>query len=36
MLTPVMYLVPDHPEVRQVIIASLFDNPRYIGARAAG
>ncbi len=35
MLTPVIYLVPDHPEVRQVRIASLFENPRYIGTRAA-
>ena len=34
MLTPVIYLVPDHPEVRQVKIASLFENPRFIGARA--
>ncbi|MEW6164989.1 MAG: AAA family ATPase [Pseudomonadota bacterium] len=33
MLTPVMYLVPDHPEVKQVVIESLFDNPRYIGTR---
>jgi ATP-dependent Clp protease ATP-binding subunit ClpX len=32
MLTPVLYLVPDHPEVKQVLFASLFDNPRYIGA----
>jgi ATP-dependent Clp protease ATP-binding subunit ClpX len=32
MLTPVMYLVPDHPEVKQVVIASLFDSPRYVGA----
>jgi ATP-dependent Clp protease ATP-binding subunit ClpX len=31
MLTPVLYLVPDHPEVRQVVFSSLFDNPRYIG-----
>ena len=36
MLTPVIYLVPDHPEVRQVKIASLFENPRYIGTRSAG
>ncbi len=35
MLTPVIYLVPDHPEVRQVRITSLFENPRYIGSRAA-
>jgi ATP-dependent Clp protease ATP-binding subunit ClpX len=32
MLTPVLYLVPDHPEVKQVVFGSLFDNPRYIGA----
>jgi ATP-dependent Clp protease ATP-binding subunit ClpX len=32
MLMPVLFLVPDHPEVRQVVIDSLFDNPRYIGS----
>ena len=36
MLTPVIYLVPDHPEVRQVKIASLFENPRFIGTRSGG
>jgi len=36
MLTPVIYLVPDHPEVRQVQITSLFDNPRFIGTRSSG
>jgi ATP-dependent Clp protease ATP-binding subunit ClpX len=36
MLTPVIYLVPDHPEVRQVKIASLFENPRFIGTRSSG
>ena len=36
MLTPVIYLVPDHPEVRQVRISSLFENPRFIGTRSAG
>ncbi len=35
MLMPVLYLVPDHPEVKQVVIGSLFDNPRYIGAKPA-
>jgi ATP-dependent Clp protease ATP-binding subunit ClpX len=35
LLTPVIYLVPDHPEVQQVRIASLFENPRFIGARPA-
>jgi ATP-dependent Clp protease ATP-binding subunit ClpX len=34
MLTPVIYLVPDHPEVRQVKIASLFENARFIGTRS--
>jgi ATP-dependent Clp protease ATP-binding subunit ClpX len=33
MLMPVIYLVPDHPEVKQVQFTSLFDNPRYIGTR---
>ena len=32
MLMPVLFLVPDHPEVKQVVIPSLFDNPRYLGA----
>jgi ATP-dependent Clp protease ATP-binding subunit ClpX len=32
MLMPVLYLVPDHPEVSQVVIDSLFDSPRYIGS----
>jgi ATP-dependent Clp protease ATP-binding subunit ClpX len=34
MLTPVIYAVPDHPEVRQVKIASLFENPRFIGTHS--
>jgi ATP-dependent Clp protease ATP-binding subunit ClpX len=32
LLTPVLYLVPDHPEVKQVVIASLFENARFIGS----
>lgn len=32
LLTPVLYLVPDHAEVKKVVISSLFDPPRYIGA----
>jgi len=32
LLTPVLYLVPDHPEVKKVIIGSLFESPRYLGA----
>lgn len=35
-LTPVIYLVPDHPEVRQVKITSLFENPRFIGTQSSG
>ena len=35
MLTPVIFLVPDHPEVRQVKIVSLFENQRFIGAPAS-
>ena len=31
MLTPTMYLLPDHPEVRQVRFASLFEDPKFIG-----
>ena len=33
MLTPFIFLVPDHPEVHQVRITSLFENPRFIGTR---
>ncbi len=32
LLMPVLYLVPDHPEVKKVVIGSLFDTPRYIGS----
>jgi hypothetical protein len=31
MLTPTMYLLPDHPEVRQVKFTSLFEEPKFIG-----
>ncbi|WP_284155380.1 AAA family ATPase [Sulfuricystis multivorans] len=31
MLMPALYLVPDHPEVKQVVFTSLFDEPRYLG-----
>jgi ATP-dependent Clp protease ATP-binding subunit ClpX len=34
LLTPALYLVPDHPEVKQVVIASLFENARFIGSTA--
>jgi hypothetical protein len=29
-----MYLLPDHPEVRQVKFASLFEEPKFIGSRS--
>lgn len=35
MLMPVLYLVPDHPEVRQVVFDSLYDEPRYLGSKPA-
>jgi ATP-dependent Clp protease ATP-binding subunit ClpX len=30
MLTPVMFLIPDHPEIRRVVIKSLFEEPSLI------
>jgi ATP-dependent Clp protease ATP-binding subunit ClpX len=30
MITPILYEVPDHPEVRKVVIASLFTEPTFI------
>lgn len=35
LLTPVLYAVPDHPEVRQVTFRSLFENPVF-GTDPAG
>jgi ATP-dependent Clp protease ATP-binding subunit ClpX len=35
MITPVMYLVPDNPTIKKVVIASLFEDPKYFGAPAA-
>jgi ATP-dependent Clp protease ATP-binding subunit ClpX len=35
MLTPALYLVPDHPEVKQVAYESLYDDPRYLGNKPA-
>jgi ATP-dependent Clp protease ATP-binding subunit ClpX len=35
MLMPVLYLVPDHPEVKQVVYESLYDEPRYLGNKPA-
>jgi ATP-dependent Clp protease ATP-binding subunit ClpX len=31
-ITPVLYAVPDHPEVKRVEVASLFTEPRYFRA----
>jgi ATP-dependent Clp protease ATP-binding subunit ClpX len=33
MMTPVLYAVPDLPQVRQVVFASLFANPRLLDAQ---
>ena len=30
LMTPVLYVVPDHPEIARVEIASLFEEPRLI------
>ena len=27
LITPVLYVVPDHPEIQKVVIASLFSDP---------
>jgi ATP-dependent Clp protease ATP-binding subunit ClpX len=35
MITPVLYAVPDHPEVKRVEIASIFVEPRYFRAPPA-
>jgi len=35
MLMPALYLVPDHPEVKRVVFESLYDPPRYLGAKPA-
>lgn len=32
MITPILYLVPDHPEIRRVEIGSLFSEPKYFKA----
>lgn len=33
MITPILYAVPDHPEVQKVEVESLFVEPRYVRAR---
>ena len=33
MLMPALYLVPDHPEVKQVVYESLYEEPRYLGSK---
>ena len=35
MMTDILYAVPDNPGIRQVIISSLFDPPRFIGTEPA-
>ena len=35
MVTPVLYLVPDNPAVKKVVIPSLFEEPKFFGAPAA-
>lgn len=31
LLTPILFAVPDHPEVRKVVIKSLFEVPQFLG-----
>ena len=35
MITPVLYVVPDNPAVKRVVIPSLFEDARFFGAPAA-
>ncbi len=35
MVTPVLYLVPDNPAVKKVVIPSLFEDAKFFGAPAA-
>ncbi|MBL8473965.1 MAG: ATP-dependent Clp protease ATP-binding subunit ClpX [Rhodocyclaceae bacterium] len=34
MMTPILYVIPDRPEIRKVVISSLFDEPRFFAAKA--
>ena len=35
MMTDILYVVPDKPEIRKVVISSLFEAPAYFGERPA-
>jgi ATP-dependent Clp protease ATP-binding subunit ClpX len=30
LITPILYLVPDNPDIRKVTITSLFSDPAYV------
>jgi ATP-dependent Clp protease ATP-binding subunit ClpX len=34
LITPIFYVVPDHPEIGSAVISSLFENPRLLGKSA--
>jgi ATP-dependent Clp protease ATP-binding subunit ClpX len=34
LLAPVLFIVPDHPEIRRVELTSIFSEPRYLRASA--
>ena len=34
LITPILYLVPDNPDIRSVVIASLFSEPSYVRSEA--
>lgn len=34
LISPILYLIPDHPEIQTVMINSLFEEPRFLGKPA--
>jgi ATP-dependent Clp protease ATP-binding subunit ClpX len=35
LITPILYVIPDHREIGSAVITSLFDNPRLLGRKAS-
>ena len=31
LMTPILYVVPDHPDIRRVTVTSLFTDPTLVG-----
>jgi ATP-dependent Clp protease ATP-binding subunit ClpX len=36
LMTPILYLIPDHPQICRVVIDSLFEAPRYFRRQGSG